>query len=106
VLAIFADRCVSCHDATLVGLPSYPQLSLTAGDAYGALVNHPADETCGGTRVVPGDPAASYLVQKITQTTPCSGLRMPRPFEIGPGVPLTAAQIATITQWITAGAPR
>jgi hypothetical protein len=79
---------------------------LTAADAYGALVNHPADETCGGTRVVPGDPATSYLVQKLTQATPCDGLRMPRPFEIGPGIPLTADQISTITAWIAAGAPR
>jgi hypothetical protein len=105
VLAIFASYCTNCHDASLGGLPTYPSLSLTAADAYGALVNKPADETCGGTRVVPGNPNASYLVQKLTQATPCDGQQMPRPFEIGPVHPLSSADIATITGWISAGAP-
>ncbi|MES1164958.1 MAG: hypothetical protein ABUR63_04320, partial [Verrucomicrobiota bacterium] len=106
VLAIFADHCVTCHDATKVGLPTYPQLSLTAADAHDALVGHPADETCGGIRVVAGDPASSYLIKKLTEATPCSGVRMPRPFEILPVAPLSADQIATISRWISAGAPR
>ncbi len=68
-------------------------------------MNKPADETCGGTRVVPGSPSASYLVQKITQDTPCDGQKMPRPFEVIAPPLLTAAEIATITGWISAGAP-
>ena len=105
VLAIFAANCNSCHDATKVGLPTYPMLSLTAADAHAALVGHPADETCGGTRVVPGDPASSYLLKKLTEDPPCEGAHMPRPFEIGLPRPLTAAQLATISSWIAAGAP-
>jgi hypothetical protein len=106
VLTIFTDHCVLCHDATKLGTPAYPQLSLTAADAYDALVNRPADETCGGTRVVPNDPAASYLIQKLTQDNPCQGVRMPRPFEVLPVAPLPADQIAVISNWIAGGAPR
>ena len=106
VLAIFQDRCVNCHDATKLGLPSYPQLSLTMNDAYDALVGHPADEACGGTRVVAGDPNASYIIQKVTAATPCEGAHMPAKFEVLPAVPLTAAQIATLKSWIAAGAKR
>ncbi len=105
VQAIFDDRCVTCHDASKQGLPSYPMLPLTDGAAHDALVGVPADETCGGTRVVPGDPDASYLVQKLTQETPCNGARMPRPFEVGNAPPLTSDQLATIRAWIQSGAP-
>jgi hypothetical protein len=106
VLAIFAQRCTTCHDATRTGgLPTYPALSLTAADAYAALVGQPADETCGGTLVVPGDPGSSYLVKKLTQDPPCDGMHMPRPFEVIMAPPLTAAQLATIANWIAAGAP-
>jgi hypothetical protein len=105
VLAIFTARCVLCHDSAKHGLPAYPQLSLTPAEAYGALVSHPADETCGGTRVVPGSAASSYLYHKLTDATPCDGARMPRPFEIGTPTPLGAADLATIQRWIDEGAP-
>jgi hypothetical protein len=105
VQSIFDDRCVTCHDASKQGLPSYPALPLTADASHAALVNVAADETCGGTRVVPGNPDTSYLVQKLEQATPCNGSRMPRPFEVGVATPLTADQLATIRSWIQAGAP-
>jgi hypothetical protein len=105
VQAIFDARCVTCHDASKVGLPAFPSMPLTDGASHASLVNKPASETCGGTLVVPGNAAQSYLIQKLTNPTPCSGSRMPRPFEIGPVVPLSADQIATITSWIDAGAP-
>ena len=105
VQAIFDDRCTNCHDATKHGLPSYPDLPLTAGAAHDALVNQPGLEGCGPL-VKPGDPDHSYLLHKVSDATPCSGQRMPRPFEVGPSVPLTDAQIATIRGWIAAGAPR
>lgn len=105
VQAIFDDRCVNCHDASKGGLPTYPMLPLTAGASRAALVNVAADETCGGVRVVPGNPDASYLVKKVEQTMPCDGQHMPRPFEVGTAPPLTADQLATIRAWIAAGAP-
>jgi mono/diheme cytochrome c family protein len=106
VQAIFDGRCVICHDAQKLGLPSDPALPLTAGAAYDALVNRPALETCGGTLVVPGQPEQSYLFRKVVDTTPCFGLRMPHPFESLIMVPLTAAQLATIRTWIERGALR
>jgi len=86
VQAIFDDRCTNCHDATKHGLPSYPDLPLTAGAAHDALVNQPGLEGCGPL-VKPGDPDHSYLLHKVSDATPCSGQRMPRPFEVGPSVP-------------------
>jgi mono/diheme cytochrome c family protein len=104
VQAIFDQRCVTCHDKSKGGLPSYPQLSLVAGDSHAALVNVPALEPCGGNYVVPGDPAHSYLMHKLTDSMPCDGAHMPAAFEIIKPTPLTAAQLATISSWISAGA--
>ena len=104
VQTIFNDRCVTCHDKSKVGLPSYPQLSLVAADSRAALVNKSALETCGGKYVVPGQPSQSYLVHKVSDATPCDGNRMPAPFEVLHMVPLSAEQIATISAWIGAGA--
>jgi hypothetical protein len=104
VQAIFDAHCVTCHDKSKVGLPSYPALSLVAGDARAALVSQPALEPCGGVYVTPGDPAHSYLIQKLTVDPPCTGARMPAAFEIIKPPPLTALEIATISGWISAGA--
>ena len=106
VQAIFDERCIGCHDATKVGLPSYAALPLTHDASYAALVSQPAHETCGGVLVKPGKPDESYLIHKTTDNPPCEGMRMPRAFEVGISPPLTDAQHATIRAWIAAGAPR
>lgn len=104
VQAIFEGRCVLCHDSTKFGIPAYPQLSLTAGNANAALVSQQAHEVCGGTLVVPGNPDQSYLIHKLSDATPCEGGRMPRAYEIGTVPPLTVEQMATIRSWISDGA--
>jgi hypothetical protein len=104
VQAIFDQRCISCHDASKVGLPSYPALPLTASAAYSALVSHPADQTCGGTRVVPFDSTKSYLYHKVNDAAPCSGARMPHKQEVGPAIVLSTAELETIRAWIDGGA--
>jgi len=104
--AIFDQHCIICHDASKTGLSDYPGLPLTSDAAYGALVSHPADETCGGTRVVPGDSANSYLYQKVSDPTPCSGVQMPHKPEVGPNAPLNATELETIRAWIDGGAQR
>ena len=104
VQAIFDGRCVLCHDSTKFGIPAYPQLSLTAGNANAALVSQQAHEVCGGTLVVPGNPDQSYLIHKLSDATPCEGGRMPRAYEIGTVPPLTVEQMATIRSWISDGA--
>jgi hypothetical protein len=66
--------------------------------SYLGLVNTPSLEVGSLDRVEPGNPNASYLVQKI-EGTAAVGVRMP-----ATGVPLDAAAIAAIRQWITNGA--
>jgi hypothetical protein len=75
---------------------------LTADVSWGNLVGRTAPESCGGTLVVPGDPSASYLYQKLTSAHPCSGTQMPAG-EFGPQ-PLPACVVALVRDWITAGA--
>jgi hypothetical protein len=98
VQRIFDDECVSCH-----GLGA--DLVLQDDVSWGNLVNRgaPAAEACGGTLVVPGNPAASYLFQKLTSASPCSGVQMPRG-EFGSN-PLPSCVIGLITMWIEEGAP-
>ncbi|HET7543259.1 MAG TPA: hypothetical protein VFK05_25470 [Polyangiaceae bacterium] len=102
--AIFDQHCTNCHYASEGHPPTYPGLPLTSDAAHAALVSQPADETCGGTRVVPFDSAHSYLFRKLADDTPCSGERMPRSFEVGPASPLSAAELETIRVWIDGGA--
>ena len=104
VQAIFDQHCVSCHDASKTGLPSYPALPLTSSASYSALVSHAADETCGGTRVVPFDSSQSYLYHKVNDATPCSGVRMPHKPEVGPAQILSTAELDTLRAWIDGGA--
>jgi len=105
VQAIFDVHCTNCHDAQKVGIPNYPSLSLVSADAYAALVNKAADQACGGTRVGPGAQEQIFLLQKIEPgVTPCFGQHMPRPFEIGPELNLSSAELETIRSWIAAGA--
>lgn len=98
VQTVFTQNCVICH-----GL-GY-QVDLSAGHAWANLVNQPApaSESCGGTLVVPGDPASSYLYQKLTNPHPCSGSQMPRT-DLFPN-PLPSCVIALIEAWIAEGAP-
>jgi hypothetical protein len=44
-------------------------------------------------------------MQKLTLDPPCSGLHMPRSFEIIPPAPLSADELGSIRAWINAGAP-
>lgn len=56
-------------------------------------------EQVAGRRVVPGQPEASYLIEKLADSTPGFGARMP----IGQP-PLSAADAARVVRWIVAGA--
>jgi len=99
VQQIFDDQCVSCH----VGAGN---VDLTDGRAWMNLVNRapPAAEACGGTLVVPGDPASSYLYQKLTSAHPCSGAEMPIS-DLFTSIPLPACVTGIISDWIAGGAP-
>ena len=58
-------------------------------------------QKAGAVRVVPGDPANSYLIQKIEGRSDISGVRMPIR-----GPYLTDGQVAIIKRWIELGARR
>ena len=100
---IFNPSCaiMFCHDkATASG-----NLVLTADESYANLVNVTPDNAVarnrGLLRVVPDDPAQSFLIVKVTQPPLGEGSKMPLT-----GTPLTAEQIALLTGWIEAGAPQ
>ncbi len=91
---VFTPRCTSCH----AGAAAPQGLRLEEGMSHALLVNVPSVEVPSLDRVEPGDPANSYLVQKI-EGTAAVGERMP----LG-GTPLSQDTIAAIRQWITDGA--
>lgn len=72
---------------------------LTAGNAYGNIVNRNSVEMPAIARITPNDPANSYLYRKITGAG-ITGDRMPlsKP-------PLSDAQIKLVRDWIRRGAP-
>lgn len=96
---IFTPTCAkaACHDA--VGISG--GMILEAGQAYGNLVNQPAQSNSTFDRVEPGDPERSYLIKKLRGDPDITGVRMP--FD-GPPY-LSREQIAGIAGWIRAGAP-
>lgn len=104
VQRLFTLACTTCHTTGV-------QLVLLPGSSYGNLVNQvppdyldpPIDESCGGLLVKPGDPAASYLFQKVSSETPCAGVSMPRN-DVGGSVQLMPCEQTLIHDWIAAGA--
>ena len=97
-----------CHSPAV--RPPRGDLDLTAGVSYDQLVNVVSDIPFGGgatfeDRVEPGEPAASFLFEKLsagtngTQTTQDS---MPT----GGPPPLTQEHLDAIELWIRGGAPR
>ena len=89
--------CTGCHNATGA---RFNGMNLTGTTAYATIVNVASVGKPSATRVVPGDPDASYLVQKIEGASGIVGVRMPQtpPY-------LTPNQIAIIRRWIELGAP-
>ena len=98
VQQIFDDNCTTCHSA-------FADLDLSRGASYAHIVGHaaPPAESCGGTLVVPGDPASSYLYQKLTVSHPCAGSQMPLD-EFFMSQPLPDCMTGIVRDWIQAGA--
>jgi mono/diheme cytochrome c family protein len=106
VVAIFVDQknnCRLCHMMpTIGGGLVFDPMDKQA--TFQALVGTSSKGTlgsqCGGkTYVVPRQPDASLLYDKISKTTPTCGMRMP-----ATGTVLTDPEIATVRAWIAAGA--
>ncbi len=92
VVPIFTAHCWLCHPPMANGM------DLSAQFAYGELVNVPSVNWAPALRVVPGDPEASVLWNKVNFTE-TYGLGMPPN-----GAPLSSAELQTIREWIEQGA--
>jgi hypothetical protein len=92
--------CTGCHTST--GRNPSGGMNLNHDVAYDSLVNVPARGKPGAIRVIPGDPANSYIVHKVEGSPDIAGRRMPfsgEPF-------LAAGQVLILKRWIEIGAPR
>lgn len=103
---VFQPTCANsgCHDGTFE--PNFT----TVGAAYNTLVNHPviANDAATGFdfRVAPGDPAASWLMQRLTEDVPNTSGMMPLSLEPGSDWPANRlGYLAAIEAWIAEGAP-
>ena len=95
---IFSTSCAlsGCH----LGASAPLGLDLSEGRAYGNTVGVRSQERPDLFRIASGDPGASYLVMKVEGAAGIVGAQMP----LG-GVPLSAAQIGLLRDWIADGAP-
>jgi hypothetical protein len=93
---IFTPICSQCH----IGAGAPQGMRLDAANSFAMIVNVPSNEVPGLMRVNPGNPDASYLVQKI-EGTAAVGVRMPAN---GPPY-LPQDRIDLVRRWIAAGAP-
>jgi len=98
VQPILTQRCAtaSCH----AGAAPKAKLDLQTGQSHAQLVGVATDQCNGSkTRVTASDPAASYLINKLTGQGMCFGTQMPKST-----TKLTGAELETIVGWICAGA--
>ncbi len=97
-IAVYANKCAtsSCH----AGAGAAAGLNLSLGWSYDSTVDKDAISGVGAGKklVLPGDPAASHLVERIESTV--EGVRMPLDLSVF----LSEQEIDTIKLWITQGA--
>jgi len=91
---IFTPICTQCH----IGSAAPHGLRLDEANSYALLVNTPSSEVPSLLRVDPGNPDASYMLQKIEGTAAVGG-RMP----LGQA-PLPQDRIDLVRTWIAGGA--
>src|SRR5262245_29428518 len=92
---IFEPLCSHCHS----GANAPAGLRLDGANSYALLVGTTSVERPNLKRVAPGDPNASYIINKLEGGPNIVGERMPA------GLPaLPQADINVIRQWITDGA--
>jgi hypothetical protein len=93
------QACIECHSDQ--GRNPSGGMVLLDGRSYTTLVGAASTGKPGAIRVIPGDPANSYLVKKLEGASDIVGQRMPR----GNGPFLTEGQMMVIRRWIEIGAP-
>jgi uncharacterized protein (TIGR03118 family) len=99
--SVFTPKCSGCHNGSNPPGGALPgSQDLRAGSSFASLVSVASLEQSSLLRVKPGDPANSYLIQKLEGAATITGQRMP----LG-GPFLDQATIDQIKSWITSGAP-
>ena len=97
---VFTPHCSGCHNGSNPPGGALPgSQNLTAGNTFANVVNVASIEQPALMRVKPGDPANSYLIQKLEGAAGISGARMP----FG-GPYLDQVTVDQIKSWIAAGA--
>jgi uncharacterized protein (TIGR03118 family) len=98
---VFTPKCSGCHNGSNAPGGALPgSQDLRAGHSFASLVNVASQEQPALMRVKPGDPANSYLIQKLEGAAGISGSQMP----LG-GPFLDQATIDKVKSWIASGAP-
>jgi hypothetical protein len=95
---IFSKKCAredGCHR----GVSAAGGLDLATGHAYESLVGAKATRRPERMRVAPGDPGASYLLERLTGSGDTPAMPMS-------GEPLSTADLDRIRAWIKDGAKR
>jgi len=92
---VFTPICTKCH----LGANAPEGLQLDQAHSYALLVGVPSAEVPTVLRVKPGDPANSYLIQKLEGAGGIVGVQMPFG---GPYLPQSTIDV--IQQWISNGA--
>ncbi len=92
VRPILSEHCYKCHGPD-VG-------TAAAGLRFDSFAHATAKLAGGGAAIVPGDPKASRMLDRVSEADP--DMRMP-PSDAGVSA-LTPAQIATLRAWIAQGA--
>jgi len=97
---VFDTSCTlgGCHAGTAANAG---HMSLEDGKAYASLVNVPSQIQPGWTRVVPGDPATSYLLVALGHE---AGPMPPDGYMPLSSPSLCPEQLDAIERWIAAGA--
>jgi uncharacterized protein (TIGR03118 family) len=99
---IFTPICSVCHNGVGSALPGVQ--NLTAGNTFANVVNVASIEAPTLSRIKPGDPGNSYLVQKIQGAAGISGSRMPLGCGSVANPCLDAATINLVVTWVNQGA--
>jgi hypothetical protein len=97
IFQLSAVGCPSCHTG---GAPPAGLNLSSVSTAYANLVGVAATECSPSKlRVAAGSPSTSYIINKLTGTGLCSGVRMPKG-----RAALSSTQIDTVRAWIGSGA--
>jgi hypothetical protein len=97
---IFTASCAGCH--TGLAAENYLDLSSYAASAGSSgPINNQSIGCSSRLRIKPGDPRASssFLIDKISNTTPCSGNKM-----TGSPTLMTQTEIDAMIEWVAGGA--